>query len=387
MTSNSILGFLARHFKAPPEVVATEGLYYLLQQHAPARQAAVAALVGDTELVAQETRDKIFFISQARSAGDTAIVDLEGRVSERVLVSIEGKLGAPLQETQPVKYADRLEDGGSLLFVCPVQRIDRLRRMLWDRVAGKQMLADDADWEPDASGILWVALTRSRRLGITSWNALLDLIKAGSGKTSPELESDIHQMEGLVARYERELLAWTAEELRSGGFGLTFAKAQFASQELCKIVAGQLNCPATALWRTTGGGATTAGDFEDWYGVTGSLAGVSIQVGFEPRVWGEDAWTPLRLWFVAKELSSDAADLLYPAYLRMLDISNELLYHMLTAPPAAAWDKDADWWMLPFPLRPEISSTEAREEMGRTAAALLAPLIDLDGRLEARVQQ
>ena len=65
----------------------------------------------------------------------------------------------------------------------------------------------------------------------------------------------------------------------------------------------------------------------------------------------------------------------------MLDISSKLLYDMLKAPAAAAWDKDAGWWMLPFPLRPEISSKEAREEMKMTAAALLAPLIDLDSQL------
>lgn len=381
MTSIGILGFLAGHFKAPAEVVATEGLCYLLRQHTAAREATVAAL---TTGVDTQTRDRISFISQARSEGDTAIVDLEGRVRarERPLISIEGKFGAPLQDTQPVEYADRLKDGGSLLFVCPVQRIGRLRRMLEDRVSEAQMLAG-GPWKPDASGIDWVALTRSRRLGITSWTTLLDLIKDGAGTMPPELESDIHQMEGLVARYEQELLAWTAEELQSGGFGHTFGKAQLASQVLCEIVSDQLKYSAKAAWHTTGSGATTAADFQDWYGAWVCFADTWITVGFEPRVWGDGIWTPLRIWFDARKLSSEDADLLHPVYLRMLDISNELLHDMLQAPSAATWDKDDSWWMLPFPLRPDISSREAREEMKKTATALLAPLIDLNAQLRA----
>jgi hypothetical protein len=281
---------------------------------------------------------------------------------------------------QPVEYAERLQDAGSLLFVCPAQRIGRLRGTLCDRVREAHLLADDADWKPDAAGIEWIALTRNRRLGITSWILLLDLIKDAAAAT-PTLKSDIHQLEGLVAGYERELLSWTAEELQSGGFGLTFGKAQFASQELCQIVSDQLNYPATAAWHTTGGGATTAADFEDWYGAYFNIADGWIVAGFEPRVWGDGAWTPLRIWFDARKLTSHAADLFYPVYLQMLDISNRLLFEMLMAPPTNAWDKGAGWWMLPFPLRAEISSKEARGEMKKTAAALLAPLIALDGQL------
>ena len=36
--------------------------------------------------------------------------------------------------------------------------------------------------------------------------------------------------------------------------------------------------------------------------------------------------------------------------------------------------------MVPFPLRPDIAGTEAREDMTRTAAALMVPLIELDRR-------
>jgi hypothetical protein len=91
-----------------------------------------------------------------------------------------------------------------------------------------------------------------------------------------------------------------------------------------------------------------------------------------PRV-GDSAGTagvtvpglPCGSGFDARKLPVGAAGLLYPVYLQMCDIANELLHQMLQAPPAAAWDQDDDWWMLPFPLRLQISSKEARAEMER----------------------
>ena len=202
MTSVGILGFLARHFKAPAEVVATEGLCYLLQRHEVARDAVVAALA--TELVTRGPRQDLLYQPGALGR-DTGIVDLEGRVRVRgrPLISIEGKLSAPLQDTQPVGYAERLQDGGALLFVCPVQRVGRLRGILCDRVRDAQMLADSGGWKPDPSGIEWVAMTGSRRLGITSWTLLLSLIKDGAGTMPPELGSDIHQLEDSWAGTNR----------------------------------------------------------------------------------------------------------------------------------------------------------------------------------------
>lgn len=132
MTSSGILAFLADRFNVRSrEEFATEGLGYLLQEYPVVRDIVVNALA--TSSIAPETRSDMAFISQARSADDSWVVDLEGRVDERVYISVEGKLDARLQPSQPVEYVNRLQDGGSLVLVCPSGRISRLQEELQHR--------------------------------------------------------------------------------------------------------------------------------------------------------------------------------------------------------------------------------------------------------------
>lgn len=379
VVGDSVLAFLADRLRAPHEVLATEGLFYLLGRYPAARHAVVAALA--TEAISLETRKRIFFESQTRWDGDTAIVDLEGQVGRQVFLSIEGKFGAHLQRSQPSDYARRLEPGGSLLFVCPSWRIIRLRRELRERAAGALLLAEAADWKLDDLAITWITLTKGRCLGIASWDTLLSVARGHAGETPLEFDSDLRQLEGLVARFEQDLMPWTVGELRSGGAGLAFAKALLAARELCGAVADQLDAAATPGWRTFAGAAKTASDVEDWYGVEIRVAGTSVDAGFMPLAWGEDGVpTPLRLWILAGGLSREVIDSLYPAYLKMLEISNGLLLEMLAGPPVAAAGEHERWWMVPFPLRQDIAGAEARGDIKKTAAALMVPLIELDRR-------
>lgn len=100
MTSSGILAFLADRFNVRSrQEFATEGLGYLLQYCPVVRDIVVNALA--TSSIVPETRSDMAFISQARSADDSWVVDLEGRVDERVYISVEGKLDAGLQPSQP----------------------------------------------------------------------------------------------------------------------------------------------------------------------------------------------------------------------------------------------------------------------------------------------
>lgn len=379
MAHYGILTFLADRLKAPHEVLATEGLCYLLGRYPMARQAVVAALA--TETISLKTRRRISFESQTRGEGDTAIVDLEGKVGRQVFLSIEGKFGALLQPSQPNDYARRLEQGGSLLFVCPSWRISRLRRELRERSAREPLLPDVADWKVDDLGITWIMLTEGRRLGITSWGTLLSVARGGAGETPPDFDSDTRQLEGLVARFEQDLMPWSAGELKSGGSGLAFAKALLATRELCAAIADRLDTAITPGWRTFASTARTASDVEDWYGAEIRVAGTSVDAGFMPLAWGEDGVpTPLRLWILAGGLSREVIDGLYPAYVQMLEISNGLLLAKLAVPPTSAAEDHERWWMVPFPLRPDVGGAEAREDMKKTGAALMAPLIERDRR-------
>jgi hypothetical protein len=207
------------------------------------------------------------------------------------------------------------------------------------------------------------------------------MARSGAGETPPDFDSDARQLEGLVARFERDLMPWSAGELKSGGAGLVFAKALLATRELCAAIADQLDTATTPGWRTFVSTARTASEVEDWYGAEIRVAGASVDAGFMPLAWGEDGVpTPLRLWIRAGGLSREVIDDLYPAYVQMLELSNALLLAKLAAPPMPSADEQERWWMVPFPLRPDMAGAEAREDVKKTAAALMAPLIELDRR-------
>jgi hypothetical protein len=380
MTSSGILAFLADRFNVRSrEEFATDGLGYLLQEYPVVRDIVINAL--STSSIAPETRTDIAFISQARSADDSWVVDLEGRIDERVYISVEGKLDAHLQPSQPVEYMKRLQDGGSLVLVCPSGRISRLQKELEQRAGNDDLLEPNASWgRPGAARISWIPLTKRQKLGIMSWNNLLKLIRDGAGDGLPALQSDIYQLERLVARYELELEPWTADELRNGGLGPTFGKALLATRMLCEIISAQMRTSIRPAWTATASDVRISRDFWDWYGGKVSLpdpAGGLLAVSFDPLLWGQDdASTPLRLSFLTRGLPRGTIDLLYPVYLQMIARANESL-GKLGAGSAIRHDRSDDWWVVPFPLRAELAGDESREDMTRSAADLLKPLLDL----------
>jgi len=239
-------------------------------------------------------------------------------------------------------------------------------RELRERSAGALLLADGAGWKPDDLGIMWITLTERRRLGITPWDTLLGVARGRPGETPPDFDSDVRQLEGLVARFEQDLMPWTARELKSGAAGLAFAKALLTTRELCGAVADQLGSATTPSWRTFASTARTASDVEDWYGTVIPVAGALLHAGLMPLAWGEDGVpTPLRLWIFAGDLSREAVDSLYPAYLQILEISNGLLLAMLDAPPVSAAAGHERWWMVPFPSVRTSPARKPAEISGR----------------------
>jgi hypothetical protein len=186
MTSSGILTFLADRFNVwSREVLMTEGLGYLLQEYPTARETVVNVLA--TDMILPETRDAIAFISQARSADDSWVVDLEGQVDECVYISIEGKLDARLQPSQPVDYVGRLEEGGSLLLLCPYKRIPRLSRELQQRAARGGLLAENASW---ARGKIW-------------W---IPLIRRPLNEAEPDFVADDIKVDAILSISQHEII-------------------------------------------------------------------------------------------------------------------------------------------------------------------------------------
>lgn len=379
MTSSGILAFLADRFNVRSrEELATGGLGYLLQEYPAVRDRVLDALATS---IAQEIRSDIAFISQARSADDPWIVDVEGRINELVYVSIEGKLDARLQPSQPVDYVERLQQGGVLVFVCPSKRIPRLRDELAQRAGGAGLLEKDASWRQGAAEISWISLTKHQRMGVTSWASLLRLAADKTGDGSSALQSDIYQLERLVAKYELELEAWTARELREGGLGSTFGKALLTTRVLCGIISARMGTSIRSAWTTTTSDVRNSTDFWDWYGGKVSLpkpAGGLLAISFDPLPWGQDdACSPIRLSFLVRGLPSETIGRLYPVYLQMYTRANEQIEEKVGAGPIDKSDKSEDWWIVPFPIRPELAGEEARDEMAQSAADLIEPLLNL----------
>jgi hypothetical protein len=380
VTSSGILAFLTDRFDVRSrEELATEGLGYLLQEYPAVRDRVLDALA--TTSIAQEIRSDIAFIGQARSADDSWIVDIEGRINELVYVSIEGKLDARLQPSQPVDYVKRLQEGGALLFVCPSRRIPRLRTELAQRADGADLLEKGAFWRQGDAEISWISLIKHQQLGITSWASLLKLAADETGDASSALQSDIYQLERLVAKYELELEPWTARELREGGLGSTFGKALLTTRVLCGIISARMDTSIRPAWTTTASDVRNSTHFWDWYGGKVSLpepAGGLLAISFDPLLWGQDdASSPIRLSFLVRGLPSETIGRLYPVYLQMLARASEQIKEKLGARPVDKSDRSEDWWIMPFPIRPELAGEEARDDMAQSAAELVEPLLNL----------
>jgi hypothetical protein len=374
VTSGGILVALAHRFNVRSrEDLATEGLCYLLQEYPEARDALVDALAAD--LIHQRIRSGITFDSQSRNPNDPWIVDVEGLVGEDVYISIEGKLGAPLQPSQPANYANRLVKGGCLLFVSPTWQLRGLRAELQKR-ASAQLTDGSASWHRDTTEIEWLPLAGSRRLALASWPALLRLIRNASGRMPVTLESDLFQLERLVATHEYELEPWTIEELRDGAAGFGFAKALATVRALCEIITEQTNVKFQPKWKPTGSWAVRPGEFYDWYGGEATLpepVNATLAISFDPVNWGRRGCPlPFSLSFRSSSLAPEIADQRYLTYQQMLDRANELLADDLGTTKASG--QSERWWVLPFPIRPGASGDEARAELTATAATLLAPL-------------
>lgn len=376
MKQQSMLAFLADRFSVrPKETLATEGLRYLVQAYPAASKTLASLLAG--EQVPHDVLDRIWFTSEVRDEADNGRIDLVGRVDGKSWIAIEGKFGAPLQPTQPVDYVNRLEAGGSLLFVCPSERVPILSIELAGRATRAQLAVTGTQWREDKTGTLWLPLTSHRRLGITSWTKLLRILRTAATPGTHKLSADIHQLEGLVTEYEQQLSTWNAEELIKGGAGITFAKALHANRVLCDIVSHQLGTKIKPSWRTTGPAAKNPSEFWDWYGGMVDIAEVPLAICFEPIHWGRDNCpSPLLLGLKVGGLPVATIELLFPAYLAMIAAADELFHEMLGTPPLEPWSSQEDnWWMVPFPLRPDRTSEEMQEEMASTTKVLLSPLL------------
>jgi hypothetical protein len=222
---NSLFGHLALQFGSSPENLATEALHYILTRSSEGRRSFGQFL----DTFGERLPEPLHYRTQA--GDDTgAIPDLvacDGQGAERAI--IEAKFWAGLTPRQPVAYLDRLPPAaGLVLFLAPARREDTLWHELLLRCgrAGRAVTAEER-LAPESR---LARLSDGRRLGLTSWRAVLDALHAAVVQASDaQVAADLLQLRGLTDRMDSDLfLPFTGEELTSS-LGTRVV-------QLCKIV-------------------------------------------------------------------------------------------------------------------------------------------------------
>lgn len=186
MTMPTLLGYLARFasFSAQSEVLCTQGLAYLLQEHEEAR----TALAGEVEArTGIRINDSLTWIPEAVQR-DGGRVDLEARRADEVpVVKIEAKLGAELLAAQLKSYeADlhRRNSGETALLVL----VPRVRAAEAAQVTAAALgLSGSGPWR--------VTDGHGSGTAVISWDELFDVLRSG------EDERFRHELEQLQSMY------------------------------------------------------------------------------------------------------------------------------------------------------------------------------------------
>ena len=270
-------------FTERTEDVAVEALGYILSQSDAARRALKNTLLEGGTAVGSIARVRTQATGDKRERPDLVGLDDEG--AECVL--IEAKFWAERTKNQPNEYLRRLpkDRPAALLFVAPAARLEAL----WPELCGK------ADEQFTVIGVTTPGDLRSatisggeRRLMLTSWAALLDLMESES-KSAGDVaaERDIQQLRGLTDRAEPDpFLPWRPKEL-----GPEFARRM---EGLRRLIDDAIIHGKSAGFLEPGNAATGGGG---GYGLNIELGGVAAGFGIEVFAWARYSSTPLWLRF------------------------------------------------------------------------------------------
>ena len=181
-------------FTERTEDVAVEALGYILSQSDAARKALEYTLREGGAAVGSIARVRTQVTGGKRERPDLAGLDVDG--AERVL--IEAKFWAERTKNQPNEYLKRLprDRPAALLFIAPTARLETLWRELCQS-AEQQFTVIGATTPGDLRAA--TVSGGERRLMLTSWPALLDLMESESRSAGDVVaERDILQLRGLT---------------------------------------------------------------------------------------------------------------------------------------------------------------------------------------------
>jgi len=219
------LAHLGRRMTKQQEVLATEGLAYLLQNS--------DACSGALRRLAQQAGCSMptSLIYRAEVSGDDLerpdVVGFDDQ--SREVAILEGKFYAGLTDNQPNAYLPRLSKagGGLLLFVVPDRRVPRL----WEEVTSRARRRSElGPCQELAGSTRYVQSSDGVTLMMTSWRELLDTMMVASKAAAESITADIFQLQVLCAKIEGE--AFSPFDSRE----LTGLMQPIRHRDLCNLV-------------------------------------------------------------------------------------------------------------------------------------------------------
>lgn len=181
--NGSLLTYLAPQLKVPQEDVATLSLCHIVGQSAALGKEFTKTLCGCLRLPYDES---VSYYKTQVTGKEKERPDIVGysNTGKEILIC-EAKFYAALTDYQPNGYLKRLLDssGKGLVFLCPQNRASGLWNQLLSLVPEAEQLDD-----------LCVSV-RGIRMGIMTWEMLLDDLKAVSELNGTEMMSDLLQLD------------------------------------------------------------------------------------------------------------------------------------------------------------------------------------------------
>ena len=278
------------------EVIATEGLRYILQQSEAARKSLESMLSSAGVKVGSLTLFKTEASGEEGERVDLACYDQDG--CERVL--IEAKFWAGLTDNQPNTYLARLQEDtpSALMFVAPAQRFETLWPELCRRAEEQHQLRSAS--EPIESGELRSATIdgNGNKMMLTSWRALLERMESQASIAGERSAvQDIEQLRGLTERMDSDaFLPIHSDELgqdfpfRMIGFANLVHQA--AQRAIGEGWADSQGLRITPQWYGDGRRIRLHG-VEVWFGINVEQWAIKGQTPLWLQARGADEWHPI----------------------------------------------------------------------------------------------
>ncbi len=286
-SDRTLLAHLVPKLTSQVEDAATEALAFILNKSDTCRQALVDQLGSENFPMADICRVATQVVFEDRCRPDMAGYDQKG--TKRLLV--ESKFWASLGKGQASGYFRHLEEEkegpGVLLFIVPDSRIDTLWteiKLQMDKrcieLGGNEATARMRKAKVDSS---------DKRVMLTSWSNILEVLQAQLAGGDPTVEFEIAQLQGLVDRIEMDYTKYFSS-LDNADLAADFPRRLLSFMRLVDETVEQAQADGWVsdpkAMAPLGGG----------YGKNIHLKCTKVWFGVYLRKWAQHGESPLWVW-------------------------------------------------------------------------------------------